>query len=217
MAGLFSKNFNGDTRDTAYRVGLPLFVLNEGEFVTAIGVNHGMVGMAVYSNVVMYDLDEKKGILDISDRQLLGSAGEGNDELYAMSFAFDCTLPDIVGECTTIPLPPGTPMAVLERAYLHPKTLVGPEEAVMIPMELLVYKREPSLLAAWLGALRPTLSLCALGEECESPATDGIPFRIHLEIFLGATIDSLSAPPGTMMLTLTFAIIFPLAWYRGFK
>ena len=181
----------GDTRDTAYRLALPLFTLDAGEHFVVVGVNHARAGMALYSNVALYDLKAKVGVHDVHDRDMAGSAaryfdahagasaessaGAGDGSRYfALTFAFDCSSIPASGRCTTVPLAPGTPMAVVERAYLHPLTLAGPDEARMVPVELLVFKRQLSVLAAWRAATRD------------------IPPRLLVKLYLGACLDLLA-------------------------
>ena len=49
----------GDTRDTSYRLALPLHTLEAGEFVYAVGLNHARLRMGAYSNIALYDLAKK--------------------------------------------------------------------------------------------------------------------------------------------------------------
>mmetsp|Transcript_5926 Transcript_5926/g.10010 ORF Transcript_5926/g.10010 Transcript_5926/m.10010 type:complete len:349 (-) Transcript_5926:151-1197(-) len=213
LAGLGTQNCQGDTRDTSYRLALPLHSLEAGEFVYAVGLNHARLGMGAYSNIALYDLANKTGVIDLADHAMVGSVthvlGEsaasavcGNecDDLFAIRLDFDCL--GSTGSssfCIDIPLSPGQGMAVVERAYLHPETLVGPHESAMVPLELIVFKRRERYTGfggGWLEALsawRRTL--------------EGIPFKQHLRVFTGATMDAMARGESAKGLSAIIALV----------
>ena len=138
------------------------------------------------------------------------------DDLFAIRLDFDC-----VGStgsskfCIDIPLAPGTSrstgvlvrraptnvhpnnplgtgMAVVERAYLHPETLAGPDEAAMVPLELLVFKRREAgggLGAAFLGGWANE-QLEVVSAWCRT--LRGIPAKQHVRVFVGAAFDTMA-------------------------
>jgi hypothetical protein len=217
LGGLKTTNCQGDTRDTAYRLGLPLFALEEDEVAYAVGVNHGRVGTSVYSNIALYDLQRKTGVTDFSDQAMVGSVNhlllqdisnevlhqsicEGHkdcDDLFAVRIAFDCAGNEF---CITIPMAPGTPMALVERAYVNERSGVGPDEASMVMMELVIFKRNyPVPPPFYLRADLEAHTYMQVLWRCMSAwyrVIRAVHLRIHAKLYLGALIDALKETDG---------------------
>ena len=120
----------------------PSFSLAAGDLVVAFGVIHTRTGHATYTNAAIYDSVGARGIAAIADDKLDGSAaayGIDAPELYAYAFARDCAGRKF---CVEVPTEwPGCDakcnLTLSERAYLHPKTLVGPDPLELSPPRFL--------------------------------------------------------------------------------
>ena len=84
----------------------------------------------------------------------------------------------------------GMGMAIVERVYLHPETLAGPDEAAMVPLELLVFKRREAgggLGSAYLGEwVNEQLEVLSAWRR----TLWGIPAKQHVRVFIGAAFDT---------------------------
>jgi len=142
------ENLLGENRDTSYLCS-ENFKLQDSsdEFLIIYGINHEVWGKATYSNFSVYHYDKKLGIVGKQSRDLADSAydyipKDQNDPyydpnapyLYAWKVARACNQND--PKCLQIKLPEGVQpchlvdlnkdLFVAFRAYLEPKTKVGP-------------------------------------------------------------------------------------------
>ena len=154
--------------------------------------------MSTYSNIALYDLAKKTGVIDLADQDMVGSVaytlgGESAaavcskncDDFFAIRLAFNCGSTKF---CINIPLLPGTNMAMVERAYLNPLTLAGPDEKAMVPFELLVFKQREiiGVFGGWVGEYLEALLAW-------QRTLRGAPAKLTLKLFVGATLDSIAS------------------------
>jgi len=134
-------NQYGPTRDALYLRTDPFFKLTDSpdDFVIVYGVNHEATGKATYSNLSIYaDPNLLLGIVSENSRRFAGSAKDylpnhpQADKLYAWKVARNCQ-----GDPHCLEVKPSVDCARLNldalpdlwmgfRAYLEPKTKVGP-------------------------------------------------------------------------------------------
>jgi hypothetical protein len=148
--------------------------MDEKDFLIVTGVNHQQTGFAVYCNFAVYNFNEKVGMVAVSDDSFAGSAApfgaygppnDSNDYFYAVKIAYDCAgtpLAEVDGQmlkCVTIPrkgeqpYPNATPgqtvIWLIERAYMHPTSLVGPADTQMLDPSYVLFKHESSRAGGW--------------------------------------------------------------------
>lgn len=145
------KNFPclGDLSDTTYIVGGLGVRLEPGpdSYILVLGVNHYMTGKATYMNLAPYYIPQALGVDAVDEADLFGSANRYlprhpyRTYLYAYKIARDCNGdPDCMEISETFPgVPAGRAMSIMERAYLDPRTGIGPAyNEIINPVFLLV-------------------------------------------------------------------------------
>ena len=155
---------NGDNRDAQYSgtAGTAIFT-RATDINVVVGVNHRASGMATYSNLVIYNTAGQVGVVGVNDDQYQGSAdaflastayASVSGSLYAYTFARDCSR---VGPyCAVVPssgfpsVPPYAPTTppsgvglFIDRAYVHPVSLVGPATGAVLPPVHLRFSLKP--------------------------------------------------------------------------
>jgi hypothetical protein len=136
-------NVYGPTRDTTYLNTTP-FILgnNSSDFLIVYGVNHAAWGKVVYSNLGVYGLKLKNGVVAVDDSRLAGTADEYLPDnpmakyLYVWKISRHC---DGSLHCTEVPTGPGAYGIALDkeafvgfRAYIENQTSVGPSYTEMV-------------------------------------------------------------------------------------
>jgi len=125
-------NCLGDTQDTDYQVS-PSLSVDDGKVIAVAGTLGTATGNATYVGLSVNWMDVLKGVANVSDKDLQGSASRfsgavGNtDKLYVHYFARDCTgLPDCF-EITEDMVPRGGTVKLIQRNYIVPGTTRGPD------------------------------------------------------------------------------------------
>lgn len=134
-------NQYGPTRDTLYLRTDPFFKLTDSpdDFVLVYGVNHEATGKATYSNLSVYaDPNLLLGMVSENSRRFAGSAKDylpnhpQADKLYAWKVARNCQGDPhclevkLSVDCARLSLDALPDLWMAFRAYLEPKTKVGP-------------------------------------------------------------------------------------------
>jgi hypothetical protein len=106
------------------------FLIDFGESILVVGLQHSRTGKASYNNVAIYDVKRALGILALMDLDMQGSASffgfssPNAEKFYAHAFSRNC--PEVLQRhCTAVPfhfpgLPWGERLTVVERAYVDP-------------------------------------------------------------------------------------------------
>lgn len=106
------------------------FLIDFGESIVVVGLQHSRTGKASYNNVAVYDVKRALGILALMDVAMQGSStffgfsSPNADKFVAHAFARKC--PQVFQQhCTDVPfdfpgLPFGERLTVVERAYVDP-------------------------------------------------------------------------------------------------
>ena len=145
------KNFPclGDLSDATYIVGGLGVRLEPGpdSYILVLGVNHYMTGKATYMNLAPYYIPQALGVDAVDEEDLFGSANRYlphhpyRSYLYAYKISRDCAGdPDCMEISESFPgVPLGKAMSIMERAYLDPRTGIGPAyNEIINPVFLLV-------------------------------------------------------------------------------
>ena len=108
------------------------FLIDFGESIIVVGLQHSSTGKAAYNNIAIYDVKRALGISALMDVDMVGSAqffGFSSplaDKFVAHAFARNC--PQAMRQhCTHVPfgfpgLPWGERLTVVERAYVDPNS-----------------------------------------------------------------------------------------------
>jgi hypothetical protein len=125
------------------------FLIDFGESIIVVGLQHSSTGKASYNNIAIYDVKRALGISALMDIDMRGSAqffGFSSplaDKFVAHAFARKCP-PSMLQHCTTVPfdfpgLPWGERLTVVERAYVDPHS--GAAAAVAVHSSLRIRRR----------------------------------------------------------------------------
>jgi hypothetical protein len=143
----------GESRDAAY-LATDAFIMPEGAFAVAYGVNHAKTEKSCYSMVSVYGQDALNGVVDVANKDFPGSASEYiNDEaaefLYAWKFSYDKNQdmystyipnrPEEQGKKEPRFVDPGKHIFFGFRAYVEPTTKVGPAYQELLFDRVLVF------------------------------------------------------------------------------
>ncbi len=131
-------NCSGDNRDTAYAASSPALLRPSPDaFFYVVGAIHEYTGMATWTGISVYETVKTAGVLGVVPSEAVGSAhaylpvdDPNRDKIFVIKLARSCA----EGEpyCYTVPstgwpsVALDQPVVVMERAYLHPVTGVGP-------------------------------------------------------------------------------------------
>lgn len=125
-------NCLGDTQDADYQVS-PSVSVDDGKVIAIAGTLGTATGNATYVGLSVNWMEVLKGVANVSDKDLQGSASKfsgsvGNtDKLYVHYFARDCTG---LSDCFTITeemVPRGGTIKIIQRNYVVPGTTRGPD------------------------------------------------------------------------------------------
>jgi hypothetical protein len=141
----------------------PSWVLtaDPSDFLMVVGVLHNLVDppMATYTNVATYDVAKSMGVTAMDNTKMAGSArpyfgfaGDADasdpiDMLYAIRVSRSCgpSEPYCLSVPTDPPTFPGIPLTaaltLVERAYVNPQTLVGPDPTELLPPTVLHFHK----------------------------------------------------------------------------
>lgn len=130
-------NCLGDTQDADYQVS-PSVSVDDGKVIAIAGTLGTATGNATYVGLSVNWMDVLKGVANVSDKDLQGSASKfsgtvaNTDKLYVHYFARDCTGLSDCFEITEDMVPRGGTVKIIQRNYVVPGTTRGPD-----PHELL--------------------------------------------------------------------------------
>lgn len=141
----------GDTQDATYLLG-GARSLDHGEVYAIVGTLGTQTGNATYAALSVNNLQKLKGILNVSDPALKGSARayarsvKNQGKFFVHYLTRDCAkirkLTD--GECTSIPkgqVPVGVKFAPVLREYVAPGTTRGPNPAQILNPRIINFKQ----------------------------------------------------------------------------
>jgi len=154
---------SGDNHDALYGIdaaGAFKLSYDPNDFIIIAGVNHKLLGKALYSNHSVYKAANLGGIISAADDVYDGSAqyhaGRNQlhyNKLYAIKIARYCSSEEMF--CVEIPEPtPDNPIGanvddilmLLNRMYVDPATTVRPSIDEIIPSQALAFKPRMSLV-----------------------------------------------------------------------
>jgi hypothetical protein len=143
-------NCLADTQDTSYKFS-PNLSIDNGQVYAIVGTLSTKTGNATYVGLSVNDGTYLEGVQDIPDATLDGTAN-GYDVPYANKlFVYyvsrDCT--DFESETgancfqiTSDMVPEGHPIKLVERAYLRPGTMRGPDSTMVLnPVVIQVWQK----------------------------------------------------------------------------
>lgn len=147
----FMENCLGDTWDASYHIHPPTPIDN-GEIYVAAGVLGTKSGNAVYTSLGVNQIPMIKGVFDISDKELEGTAKEysaevnNTDKFYLYYFTRNCKgLEHLTyGHCVELSMiPPGFQIAIAQRNYIKQGTQRGPDSKLVLnPMMMKLNRPE---------------------------------------------------------------------------
>jgi len=130
-------NCLGDTQDTDYQVS-PAVSVDDGKVIAVAGTLGTATGNATYVGLSVNWMDVLKGVANVSDKVLQGSAAgfsgavRNTEKLYVHYFARDCTgLPDCLA-ITEDMIPRGATIKIIQRNYVVPGTARGPDPHLLV-------------------------------------------------------------------------------------
>jgi hypothetical protein len=136
-------NCLGDNSDADYQIS-PTATIDSGEVVAAVGTLGTATDNATYVSLSANWIPALKGVANISDAQLTGSASafagsvENTDKLYLHYFTRDCgTMPHCT-EITEEMIPRGGALKIIQRDYVVPGTTLGPDPKLLINPTLII-------------------------------------------------------------------------------
>ncbi|MDD4457543.1 MAG: hypothetical protein PHC98_08175 [Syntrophotalea acetylenica] len=141
----------GDNWDAAYQLLLPKS-LDNGEIYAVAGTLGTETGNATYVGLSINQMSHFKGVMNIPDEKLKGTADgysaavNNTDKLFLVYFTRDCSgLQDITDDhCVELPItmiPEGDSIVVGVRDYIKPDTQRAPDSALVLPSRALRLQR----------------------------------------------------------------------------
>ncbi len=145
------ENCLGDNWDTSYQLFGPAS-LDNGEIYAVAGTLGTETGNAMYVGLGINQASLLKGVADLSDGDLRGTANEYSGEVnntgkfYLYYLTRDCSgLENLTdSHCLALPetmIPPGDHFAVSIRDYIRQGTQRGPDSSLVLPSMVLKLKR----------------------------------------------------------------------------
>lgn len=137
------RNCLGDNSDADYQIS-PTGSLDAGEVLAVAGTLGTLTGNATYVSLSVNWIPPLQGVLNISDKQLQGSAapyGDGigsADKLYVHYFARDCSGLESCTEVTEQMVPRGGSLKIVQRNYVVPGSARGADPARVVNPVLVV-------------------------------------------------------------------------------
>lgn len=139
------QNCLGDSSDADYQISAT-FGLDQNDVVAVIGTLGTATGNATYSSLAVNQIPALKGVLNVSHKDLSGSAGsfaktvKNTDKLYLHYFARDCRGLKNCSEITNEMIPVGDQIKIIQRNYVVPESLRGPDPTQVIEPTLVLLK-----------------------------------------------------------------------------
>ncbi len=146
---------SGEIRDRYYANVPRFWLLDDGSFAVAFGVNHQRTGKASYANLAVDTVENLIGVDSVNSPELVGSARAWLpdhpqvDDLYAWIVTRDCAphagkpCLEVGTDCPTgVPL--DQPMLLSFRAYLEPATGSKPLASELLPDRVTLFVPEAS-------------------------------------------------------------------------
>lgn len=136
-------NCLGDTADADYQIS-PTATIDSGEVLVAVGTLGTATGNATYVSLSANWIQVLKGVLNIRDDDLRGSASVYSDSVsntenfYVQYFARDCGELRNCEELTQEMVPRGGAVKIIQRNYLVPGSSRGPDPRLVLDPVLLV-------------------------------------------------------------------------------
>jgi hypothetical protein len=141
-------NCLGDTQDTTYQGTFNLF-LDRNELYAIAGTLGTGTMNATYSNIAVYRSATLSALLNVSDQALQGSAAgygdsvTGTDKLFLQYVTRDCgryglTAPACLS-VTEDAVPRGEPLRIIQRNYIRPGTVRGPDSSKILPPLIITF------------------------------------------------------------------------------
>lgn len=137
-------NCLGDTQDADYQAS-PTVIPGDSTVIAVAGTLGKATGNASYSSLSVNWMKYLKGVANISDPDLQGSAARfsatvaDSDKFYVQYFARDCTG---ISPCLTITeamVPTGDPIKIIQRNYVAPGTARGADPTqVLNPVAIIL-------------------------------------------------------------------------------
>lgn len=141
----------GDTQDATYLLGGPRS-LDHGEVYAVVGALGTQTGNATYVALSVNNLQKLKGVLNVSDPTLKGSASayarsvKNHGKFFIHYLTRNCaTIRKLTdGQCTSIPksqVPAGVKFAPVVREYVAPGTTRGPNPIQILNPRIIKLKQ----------------------------------------------------------------------------
>ena len=147
----YNQNCLGDNWDPAYQL-LPPRSLDNGEIYAIAGTLGTETGNATYVGISVNQRSRFKGVMNIPNEKLKGTANGystvvyNTDKLFLVYFARDCSglqelTDDHCFEISTTLIPEGDSIVVGVRDYIKPGTQRGPDSVLVLPSRALQLER----------------------------------------------------------------------------
>lgn len=139
------QNCLGDTSDTDYQISTTEG-LDAGEVVAVVGTLGTKTGNATYTSLSVNEIPDLIGVLNLSQKDLAGSASAfsgsvaDSDKFYVQYFARDCRGLEHCTQVTEKMVPKGDKIKIIQRNYVVPGTLRGPDPTQLVNPTLIVLK-----------------------------------------------------------------------------
>ncbi len=137
-------NCLGDTQDTDYQIS-PSLSLDSGNVIAVVGTLGTATDNATYVSLSANWFEVLKGVVNISDEELRGSASgfaatvDNTDKLYVQYLARDCTGLSGCHVITEETIPPGQTLKVMQRNYVVLGTKRGANPELLLNPKVIVF------------------------------------------------------------------------------
>lgn len=143
----YDQNCLGDNWDAAYQL-LPPRSLDHDEIYAVAGTLGTKTGNATYVGLSVNQRSRLKGVMNIPNEDLEGTAGgysaevSNTDKLFLVYFTRDCSgLKDLTDDhCIEVPttlIPTGDSLVLAVRDYIKPETQRAPDSSLVLPSRVL--------------------------------------------------------------------------------
>lgn len=145
----FMQNCVGDNWDASYHIHPPS-PIDQGEIYVAAGALGTKTGNAVYVSLGVNQIPMIKAVLNVSDKQLEGTAKEYSaevnnaDKFYLWYFTRNCKGIEHLtyGHCSELSMiPEGFRTAIVQRNYIKPGTQRGPDSNLLLKPMMMKFTR----------------------------------------------------------------------------
>jgi hypothetical protein len=137
----------GDSSDADYQISATVS-MDSGEVLSAVGTLGTATGNATYTSLSVNQIPALKGIVNISHKDLVGSASAfsaaipDTGKFYVQFFARDCRNLDHCFQVTEDMVPRGDSIKIIQRNYVVPGSLRGPDPTQVANPTLIVFHGE---------------------------------------------------------------------------